>query len=137
MTIAEVMKAIQTVDAKITAQVKLGTKRDKKIIKALQAEHFGLTKQLAGLHEPDGDTPVDKTDTSGKEFKKAKAVRTPNEVVPVTETLDAQTEAYCQKCKAKQIMLTPVASVSPKGKNMLKGNCRVCNRKIFKFVKKN
>ncbi len=138
MTIGEVLQAIQTVEAKITEQVKLGTKRDKSVIRTLQAEHAGLTKQLAGLHEPDGETPKDKSDNSGKEFRKAKAVRVPAIIPPTPDTFQAvegELLAYCQKCKTKQPMVNPVIAPTKGGKNGAKGTCGTCNSKLFRLVK--
>lgn len=67
------MEAIATVDRKITEQVKMGSGRDKKIIRKLQEEHKSLTNSLARLREDDGVTPKDKSDKSLEDVKKARA----------------------------------------------------------------
>lgn len=140
MAIGDVMKTIQEVDAQITTQVHLGSKRDKAVIKTLQAKHRVLSLQLAKLHEADGETPVDKTDTSGKEFRKGKVEKVTTAIIPATpdnfKVLEDELVAYCQKCKSKKVMLNPVIAPTKGGKNGAKGTCVTCKGKLFRLVRK-
>jgi len=117
LSVSKIYEAIQAVDDKITEQVKKGTSRDKRIIKTLQVEHAGLSKQYANMVKPDRITPI------SQEVNPPKAKKSP----PL--------EAFCQKCKSKQIMTEPVIAPTKGGKNGAKGTCGVCNGKLFRLVK--
>jgi len=45
-------------------------------------------------------------------------------------------EAYCLRCKKKQIMKNPKKDKFANGTNVLKGTCSVCGMKLFKIVSK-
>ena len=42
--------------------------------------------------------------------------------------------AYCVKCKKKQSMINCKAAKTANGRSMVKGNCKVCDCKMNKFV---
>ena len=42
---------------------------------------------------------------------------------------------YCVKCKKKQTMVSCKKATSSNGRNMMKGECKVCGTKMNKFVK--
>ena len=43
---------------------------------------------------------------------------------------------YCLKCKKKQPIVNVVDKVAKNGRKMKQGNCKVCDTKVSKFVKK-
>ena len=43
-------------------------------------------------------------------------------------------EAYCMKCKKKQIMKNPKKNTLSKGRNAMKGVCPKCNTNMMLFV---
>lgn len=45
-------------------------------------------------------------------------------------------EAYCVKCKKKQIMNEVTETTTKNNRNAVKGVCPVCGTKMFKFMKK-
>lgn len=148
MTIADAMQAIQKMDAQIT-KARQEHVRNKKYIRQLQGQHFELTRKLAALHEPDGFTPKDKSDTSGAEFRKPKLVKESTVVMtPMVPTVTGDTtatmasidkaiQAYCTKCKTKRDVQNGNRVVTKNGKHGLKGTCGTCGSKLFRFIKKN
>ena len=42
---------------------------------------------------------------------------------------------YCVKCKKKQTMNSCKKATSSNGRNMMKGECKVCGTKMNKFIK--
>jgi len=45
------------------------------------------------------------------------------------------TEAYCVKCKAKKMMVNPVAGKMANGRDCVKGSCPDCKTGMFKIGK--
>jgi len=45
-------------------------------------------------------------------------------------------ENYCLKCKKKQQIENVVEKTAKNGRKMQQGNCKVCNTKVSKFIKK-
>jgi hypothetical protein len=45
-------------------------------------------------------------------------------------------EGFCVRCKSKREMINIVKDKTKKNQNMIKGNCKSCNNKICRFVKK-
>lgn len=149
MAIADVMQSIQKIDARITL-ARQDTIRDKKYIRQLQRQHSELTIKLATLHEPDGFTPKDKSDTSGVEFRRPKPVKESTTVmtptIPLTTGGTSEVtfagvteaiEAYCTKCKTKRPVQNGNRVVTKSGKHGLKGTCGTCGSKLFRFIKEN
>ncbi|MFQ5497217.1 MAG: DUF5679 domain-containing protein, partial [Nitrosopumilus sp.] len=44
-------------------------------------------------------------------------------------------EAYCVKCKTKRPIKNPQETTMKNGRNAVKGNCSVCNCKVFRIIK--
>ncbi len=70
--VGQVLDSLHRIEAKITAERNNGTSRNKVVIKKLQREYQEVTVKLSRLHKADRQTPLDKNDKSGEEFKKEK-----------------------------------------------------------------
>ena len=45
-------------------------------------------------------------------------------------------DAYCVKCKSKQIIQNPRERVTQNGRPMISGTCPVCATKVNRFISK-